>query len=45
MTPTSTTSDSSVPELFQRFEQELLEAPEPGAVLDRYQALHPELAE
>jgi serine/threonine protein kinase len=45
MNPTSTASDSSVPELLQRFEQDLLQAPDPAAVLDRYLELHPELAE
>jgi serine/threonine protein kinase/WD40 repeat protein len=45
MTQNATTSGSSVPELFQRFEEELLEAADPGAVLERYQSLHPALAE
>ena len=45
MTQTPTGSESSVPELLQRFEQELLQAPDPGAVLERYLSLHPELAE
>ncbi len=42
MTTTSSTSDSSIPELVQRFEQEFLEAPDPQVVLERYQSLHPE---
>src|SRR5271165_6340450 len=45
MTQTSTDSNSSVPELLQQFEQELLEAADPRVVLDRYLSLHPELAE
>jgi serine/threonine protein kinase/WD40 repeat protein len=45
MNPHSSTSESSVPETLQRFEQELLEAADPQAVLARYLSLHPELAE
>jgi eukaryotic-like serine/threonine-protein kinase len=45
MTQTSTDSNSSVPELFQHFEQELLQAADPRVVLERYLSLHPELAE
>ncbi|MFI5455556.1 MAG: hypothetical protein ACHRXM_08900 [Isosphaerales bacterium] len=37
-------SESSIPELIQRFEQELLEAADPQVVLERYQSLHPEMA-
>jgi serine/threonine protein kinase/WD40 repeat protein len=44
MNPTSSAYDSSVAELLQRFEQEFLEAPDPGAILERYRVLHPELA-
>jgi serine/threonine protein kinase/WD40 repeat protein len=42
---TSSTPESSVPELLQGFEEELLQASDPGAVLRRYRSLHPELAE
>ena len=45
MTQTPTGSNSSVPELFQHFEQELLQAADPHVVLERYLSLHPELAE
>ncbi len=45
MTQTSADSSSSVPELFQHFEQELLQAADPHVVLERYLSLHPELAE
>jgi serine/threonine protein kinase/WD40 repeat protein len=45
MTPTPSTSDSSVPELLKCFEQELIEAPDPDALLERYRELYPELAE
>lgn len=45
MTQTPTGSNSSVPELFQQFEQELLQAADPRVVLERYLSLHPELAE
>ncbi len=45
MTTASSNSDSSVPELLGRFEQELLAAPDPQAVLERFQSLHPEMAE
>ena len=45
MTTALSDSESSVPELLQRFEQELLEAPDPQILLERYQSLHPELAE
>jgi serine/threonine protein kinase/WD40 repeat protein len=45
MTKASTDSESSVPEPLQRFEQELLQAPDPKALVERYQALYPELAE
>src|SRR5262249_3469550 len=38
-------TESSVPELPRGFEQELLQASEPAAVLERYEALYPELAE
>jgi len=44
MITASSTPDSSVPELLQRFEQELLEALDPQVVLERYESLHPELA-
>jgi serine/threonine protein kinase/WD40 repeat protein len=44
MTQNTSTSDSSVPELLQCFEQELLEAPDAAAVLERYASLYPELA-
>jgi serine/threonine protein kinase/WD40 repeat protein len=44
MNPTSSAPDSSVAKLLQRFEQEFLEAPDPGAILERYRVLHPELA-
>jgi serine/threonine protein kinase/WD40 repeat protein len=45
MNSTSSTSESSLPEILQRFEDELVEAPDPQPVLERYLALHPELAE
>jgi eukaryotic-like serine/threonine-protein kinase len=45
MTATSSTSESSFPELLQQFEQELLETPDPQAVFERYRMLHPALAE
>ncbi len=45
MTQTSTDSSSSVPELFQHFELELLQAADPHVVLERYLSLYPELAE
>ena len=44
MTAASSTSESPVPELIRRFEQELLQAPDPQAVLERYLVLHPEMA-
>ena len=40
----TSTPDSSVPELLRCFEQELPQAPDAGAVLERYASLHPELA-
>jgi serine/threonine protein kinase len=45
MSSSSSTSESSVPEVLQRFEQELLDASDQQAVLARYITLHPELAE
>ncbi len=45
MNQTSTDSNSSMPELFQHFEQELLHAADPQAVLERYLSLYPEHAE
>ncbi len=45
MNQTSTDSNSSLPELFQHFEQELLQAADRHVVLDRYLALYPEHAE
>ena len=37
MTKASTDSESSVPELLQRFEQELLQAPDHRALVERYE--------
>jgi serine/threonine protein kinase len=45
MTAASSSSESPVPELIRRFEQELLQAPDPRAVLGRYLVLHPEQTE
>src|SRR5262249_51289716 len=48
MTTTSSAfdaSDASALELLRRFEQELLEASDPAAVLERYRALHPGMYE
>jgi serine/threonine protein kinase/WD40 repeat protein len=45
MNPNSSISQSSVPEILQRFEQELLEAADARAVLARYLALHSDMAE
>ena len=45
MTTALSNSESSLPELLQHFEQELLEAPDPQVVLEKYQSLHPEMAE
>ena len=45
MNQTPTDSNSSVPELLQQFEQELLRAADPLVVLERYLSLHPEQAE
>ncbi len=44
MNQNTSTPDSSVPELLRCFEQELPQAPDAGAVLERYASLHPELA-
>ncbi|HKI17165.1 MAG TPA: protein kinase, partial [Isosphaeraceae bacterium] len=44
MTTALSNSDSSVPELLERFEQELIAAPDPQVVLERFQSLHPEMA-
>ncbi len=45
MTTALCNSESSIPEPLQQFEQELLDAPDPKAVLAKYQSLYPELAE
>ncbi len=45
MTTALSNSASSDPELLGRFEQELLAAPDPQVVLERFQSLHPEMAE
>ena len=45
MNQTSTDSNSSMPELFQHFEQELLQSADPQVVLERYLVLYPDLAE
>jgi len=45
MTQTTTDSNSSLPALFQQFEQELLQAADPFVVLHRYLSLYPELGE
>ena len=46
-TPTSAFdgSDASAAELLRHFEQDLIDASDPAAVLERYRALHPELHE
>jgi serine/threonine protein kinase len=45
MTTAFKNSESSLPELLQRFEQELLEAHDRQVVLEKYESLHPEMVE
>lgn len=44
-TPASDASDASAPDLLRRFEQDLLGASDPAAVLEGYRQLHPGLHE
>jgi serine/threonine protein kinase/WD40 repeat protein len=45
MNSISTESEGSRLNLLQRFEEELLQSADPGAILERYRSQHPELAE
>ncbi|MFO0892575.1 MAG: serine/threonine-protein kinase [Isosphaeraceae bacterium] len=45
MNPTSSEPESSLPDALVQFEQDLIDAPDPRAVLEEYQRRHPGLAD